>query len=166
MNRRLFRHLTDSTFFQNLYALVKAGRTSSQELLSLLSAFKEEEDYAVWSSIDSGLFRLAVVLSNTDYLKMFQSYGRQLLSTIHQKMGWTARPGEKHTDSLLRSLVINRLASFNDWNVLQKGRLLFDNHVAKKDLIPADLRYAVYSCVISNPDEKVLNSLIQVSICL
>lgn len=43
----------------------------------------------------------------------FHVFGRRLLAKIHAKLGWEKIRDESHTDGLLRSLVINRLAGFD-----------------------------------------------------
>ena len=143
----------------DLVALVQAGRSPTTELLKLMDAYRNEDDYAVWSSINACLGRLNVLTSHTDFQEAYHVYGRRLLNGIHQKLGWEPKKEEKHTDTLLRSLAINRLAVFQDPAVLKQAKLMFDAHVAGTAVIPADIRSAVYSAVAQSCDEKIFNSL-------
>lgn len=47
--------------------MVKAGHTSTVEVLKFLRAFEDETDYNVWSSISNILSRLSQLLGNTPY---------------------------------------------------------------------------------------------------
>lgn len=146
----------------DLFAMVQAGRSKTVDVLKLMSAFKHEDDYAVWSSINSCLGRLNVLLSHTDYQESLHIFGRQLMSEIYNKLGWEAKTGESHMDTLLRSLVIGRLASFQDPGVLERAKKLFESHSAGTGMIPADIRSAVYVAVAQSADEKSFNALFKV----
>lgn len=50
----------------DLFAMVKAGHTSTVEVLKLLRAFEDETDYNVWSSISNILGKLSQLLGHTD----------------------------------------------------------------------------------------------------
>jgi puromycin-sensitive aminopeptidase len=148
----------------DLFAMVQAGRTPTVEILKLIDAFINEDNYVVWNSINACLGKLNVLLSHTDYLLLFQAYGRQLLAKTHSRLGWNPIKGERHLDTLLRSLVINRLATFEDQLVLDESRKLFDSHCNGTLVIPADLRSAVYRAVAIGCDDKTFEALFKVLI--
>lgn len=50
----------------DLFAMVQAGHTGTVEVLKLLTAFEDEKDYTVWSSISNVLSKLGLLLSHTD----------------------------------------------------------------------------------------------------
>lgn len=50
----------------DLFALVKAGHTSTVEVLKLLKAFEDETDYNVWSSMGNILGRVGQLLGQTE----------------------------------------------------------------------------------------------------
>ena len=146
----------------DLFALVSAGRTSTVEVLKLMEAFANEDDYTVWNSINGCLGKLNMLLSHTEVQPLFHEYGRRLLSKIHSKLGWEAIKGETHLDTLLRTLVINRLASFEDPEVISHSKKLFESHCNKTTVIPADLRGAVYRAVAIDCDDKIFDTLFKV----
>ena len=142
----------------DLFALVSAGRVATSEVLKMMGSFQEEENYTVWSTIDTCLEKLSLLLSETDLVDSFHSFGRSLLQTIYNKVGWEKKRNESHVDTLLRSLVINRLVSFHDPAVISKARELFKAHLEGKWVIPADLRSAVYRAVTTSAkDERDLD---------
>lgn len=56
----------------DLFSMVKAGHTSTAEVLKFLRAFEDETDYNVWSSISNILSRLSQLLGNTPYREGYE----------------------------------------------------------------------------------------------
>lgn len=97
----------------DLFALVQNGASPTVDSLKLIDAYRNENNYTVWSSIASSLSKLKSILSHTDLTVKFNAYGIHLFGPIAQQLGWDAKPNESHLDTLLRSLVLSRLISFN-----------------------------------------------------
>ena len=57
----------------DLFALVQAGHSSTVEVLTLLEAFTNEDQYTVWNRICSVLDEISNVLGYTQYEGLFQS---------------------------------------------------------------------------------------------
>lgn len=91
----------------DLFALVQAGRASTTDVLKLMKAFVNEDDFTVWAAVDNAFHRLDILLSNTIDQKLLHAFGRELLQKIYANVGWNAAPKESHTRALLRSLVSN-----------------------------------------------------------
>ena len=70
-------------------------------------------------------------------------------------MGWEKKTGEKHTDSLLRGMVLYQLGSFGNQETIQKAKNLF------RQKIDPDLKSVVYNLVASNGEENEFNALIK-----
>lgn len=51
----------------DLFAMVKAGHTSTVEVLKMLRAYEDETDYNVWSSISNILGKLGQLMSHTEF---------------------------------------------------------------------------------------------------
>ena len=150
----------------DVFALVQSGRTSTPEVLKLMDAFANEDDYTVWNAIDGCLAKLNQLLShNSEVLQLFHAFGRQLLSKTYSRLGWQPIKGETHLDTLLRGLVINRLVSFGDQSVISEAKKLFDSHCAGSHVIPPDLRSAVYRAVAIDCNDKTFDTLIKVRNC-
>jgi puromycin-sensitive aminopeptidase len=147
----------------DVFALVQSGRTSTPEVLKLMDAFANEDDYTVWNAIDGCLAKLNQLLShNSEVLQLFHAFGRQLLSKTYSRLGWQPIKGETHLDTLLRGLVINRLVSFGDQSVISEAKKLFDSHCAGSHVIPPDLRSAVYRAVAIDCNDKTFDTLLKV----
>ncbi|XP_054285541.1 puromycin-sensitive aminopeptidase-like [Macrosteles quadrilineatus] len=145
----------------DLFALVQAGQTQSVEALKLMEAMDQEDNYTVWCTIANCLGKLQVLLSNTDFEDKFKLYGLGLLKNIGPKLGWEAKPKESHLDTLLRSLVLNRLASYGDQAVIAESKARFARHLSGESPIPPDLRGVVYRAVLSEGGEEVYDTMIK-----
>ncbi|GAB6019725.1 hypothetical protein CHUAL_001278 [Chamberlinius hualienensis] len=144
----------------DLFAMVTSGQKSMVDYLKLLEAYVDEDNYTVWCSIGSSLSRLFTVLSHTDYYELLESFGRQLLAKVAEKVGWNPQKDEGHSIALLRPLILGRLGAYGDESVRNEARRRFDTHVNKTAILPADLRSPVYSTVVSIGDQKTIDAAI------
>ncbi|XP_049807692.1 puromycin-sensitive aminopeptidase isoform X2 [Schistocerca nitens] len=145
----------------DLFAMVQAGQTPTIEVLKLMEAFSDEDNYTVWSSISNCLSKLSILLSHTDYEDLFKAYGRKLMARVGQRLGWDPKENESHLDTLLRSLVIGRLGWFGEKSVIEEAKKRFDHHCNGKCHLPADLRSPVYKAVLSVGDEDTYNTMLK-----
>ncbi|PSN57011.1 Puromycin-sensitive aminopeptidase [Blattella germanica] len=145
----------------DLFAMVQAGHTPTVEVLKLMEAFTNEDNFTVWSSISNCLSKLYILLCHTDYEDLFHAYGRRLMQGVGARLGWDPKPNESHLETLLRSLVIGRLVWFKDEVVIAEAKKRFEDHISGKTLLPADLRSAVYRAVLSDSDESTYNTMLR-----
>jgi len=145
----------------DLFAMVQAGHTPTVEVLKLMEAFVNEDNYTVWSTINNCIGKLSILLSHTDYDDLFKAYVRRLMKGVASHLGWDTRANDSHSDKLLRPLVIGRLGRFGDEAVIAEAQKRFEAHVSGKALIPADLRSPVYRTVLSVGDESTYNTMLK-----
>ncbi|KAK6630961.1 hypothetical protein RUM44_003133 [Polyplax serrata] len=144
----------------DLFALVQAGETPTVEVLKVMEAFSNEDNYTVWSSINNCLAKLSLLLSHTDLKEDLKRYMRVLMTPIYKKLGWEPKENESHLDTLLRSLIIGSLASCGEESVVEESKVRFASHLSKKCLISADLRGPVYRAVMSCGNEKTYDDFL------
>jgi len=101
------------------------------------------------------------LMAYTEHHGRFKTYGKNLFKTISKSVGWTSKENEDHLQTLLRSLVLSRLASFGDQQTLDEASSRFKLHVTGEKLIPADLRSSVYRSVLSASDMDVVDTMIK-----
>ena len=75
----------------DLFALSVAGVSRTVDFLNILSSFKNETNYTVWSDIDSNISSLGVIIQNTNYYKSFQDFVIWLYKPVLEKLGWDPR---------------------------------------------------------------------------
>ena len=169
---RLLRGISDKSvsaldrlsLHNDLVALVQAGRAPTSQVLQMMTAYAAEENYTVWQSIDDCLSKLAILLAETDLLPHFRKYGRSLLTTICQRLGWEPVKGETHMNTLLRSLVISRLVGFEDPNVVSMAKELFKEYLSGRAVITPDLRSAIYRAVAIDCDDQTFETFFRVKL--
>jgi puromycin-sensitive aminopeptidase len=144
----------------DLFALVQNGSTSTVESLKLIDAYRNEDNFTVWSSICTSLSKLKNILSHTDLTEKFNSYGVSIFAPLAEKLGWETKPNENHLETLLRSLILSRLISFNDAKTCDEAKKRFYLHKEGKQTLPADLRMACYRAVLQQADEKVYEEML------
>lgn len=138
----------------DLFALAKSGHASTVQVLELLEAFVDEEEYTVWEKICQVLGNLSqLVLDQTELHGQIKSFSRQLLCGIVGRLGWQSKPDEDHSTKMLRSLVLEQMAALDDINVLAESERRFDALLNQGQAIDSDLRLPVYKGVLraSNP---------------
>nr|CAI5862745.1 unnamed protein product [Callosobruchus analis] len=145
----------------DLFAMVKAGHTNTIEVLKLLKAYEDETDYNVWSSAGNVLGRLTQLLDYTDCKEDFKKYQKHLLKKVYIRLGWNQKPGETHLDTLLRGLVLGRLAWLDDENTVEEARKRFIKHAKSEEVLPADLRSACYKTVLRAGGKEQFETLLK-----
>lgn len=145
----------------DLAALVQAGRTPTVEVLELIEAYRNETNYTVWMSITGCLVKLQTLLSHTKLENEFSAYGIRLYKPIADRLGWEAKPNEDHLDTLLRSLVLARLASFDCPEFLAEAQRRVADHSSGDSILPADIRGACYKAVLKHGDQEVLDKMLR-----
>ncbi|XP_030380282.1 puromycin-sensitive aminopeptidase [Scaptodrosophila lebanonensis] len=145
----------------DMFAMVQAGQASTAEVLKLVDSYRNETNYTVWTAITNSLTNLHILISHTDMMDAFQSFGRKLYEPVAERLGWEPREDENHLDTLLRSLVLTRLVSFRSDEIIEEGRKRFRSHVNGTNPLPADLRTTCYKAVLQEGNEKIFEEMLQ-----
>lgn len=88
-----------------------------------MEAFSNETNFTVWSSISNCMSKLTAIFSHTALDKPLKNYGRKLFSNITKRLGWDAEEKESHLDTLLRSLVLNKMIGFEDPETIKEAKI-------------------------------------------
>ena len=147
----------------DLFALVQAGKANTVDALKLMDAFKDkEESYVCWSAIVNCLVKLRIILADTAFYEShFQPFTVELMSNIASKIGWVKEENEHHTKALLRGQILGWMGCNGHEPTIAEARRRFNDHVSGVNLIPADLRNAVYRTVACNGDASTHSQLLK-----
>jgi len=160
-NNALTNPIDRLNILNDIFSLIAAGRANTVDGLRLLQAFKNEESYVVWNSINSAINDLNILLADDPYYCDFQRFVLDLFSVIKTKVSWEVVDGEDHFATLLRTIVLTRLGKFGDAEVRSEAKRRFDQHVAGTNLIHPDLRTTVYGCTASLGTQADYDDLLQ-----
>lgn len=90
-----------------------------------MEAFSEETNFTVWVSISNCLSKISIILSHTDLEKQWKYFCRKLFKGVATRLGWDAKPGETHLETLLRSLALNRMIAFEDKEIIEEAKIRY-----------------------------------------
>ncbi len=139
---------------RDAFVLSEAGYSSSEDALSLATAYINDESYIVWSELATEIGKLKSILFGTEVYPEFQKYIVVLFSEIAKKVGWKAKDNEDHSTSLLRSIALGVLGRNGDEETLEKVFELYKNDLSGKEKLSPDLKSMVYSLVAENSGLK------------
>jgi puromycin-sensitive aminopeptidase len=143
---------------RDLFALAEAGTIPTTDALEFLSAYKDEDNYVVWVEIATGLTRIEALMAKAGIENEFNSFVISLFAPIYKKLGWIAKNGESHTNSLLRPLIISRLGESGEASVVTEARKIFAKSNAH---VAPDIRSAVYKTIASSGSINEYNKLVE-----
>ena len=138
------------------FDLAQSGNSPTTLALELAQSYVDEEDYTVWSELTGQLSKLGSLLAYEDLYNSYKRYNLYIYKKIASKMGWEKKKGEKHTDALLRSLVLYQLGKYGELGVTGEAHKRF-----KEARMDPDLRGVVYNLVASYGEQKEWNTLVK-----
>ncbi|ORC86065.1 aminopeptidase [Trypanosoma theileri] len=141
------------------HAFARAGYCSAVEVLKLLSSYINEDDYTVWCSIVDFETDLRMVVSTQggDVLNAYNAFCRRLYSGAMKKIGFTPKPGDKHSVTQLRGILFNRLAVAEDEDTIAHAEKLYGERQTTP--IPADLYYTVFAVYVKKNGDTALEEV-------
>ena len=146
----------------DLMAMVHSGYSATVELLEMIQAYKQEDDYSVYVSMTNCLSTLCSVMTHRAELKdKLAPLVCEVFSYIYQKLGWEPKEGENYLDTLLRPLVLIMLGKNKDQSVIDKCHASLASHADGSNLIPADLRSCVFKICMVSGDQKTLDTMMK-----
>lgn len=80
---------------------------------------------------------------------------------MSQRLGWDTLSGEKHLDTLLRGLVLGRLAWLDDQKTVEEATVRFTKHIGSGPCLPADLRSACYKAVLRAGNKETYDTMLK-----
>jgi puromycin-sensitive aminopeptidase len=134
------------------YALAKAGHIPATQFLSVAQAYANESDPSVCGDLAANLNSLDNLLADEGFHPRFQAFARAIFLPIGGRIGWDARPGEGHRDTLLRSTALQELGHFEDEGTLAEARRRFDAYVDDPSSLHPDTRAVAFGMAAQRGD--------------
>ena len=143
------------------YALVQAGKATTDDALELIKACKNETSYVVWSCIIKCLGCLRTILAHDEDLDdKYKAFAISLMGNIVEQVGWNANAEESHVTSLLRAKVLSVMGNYGHPATVMEAKKRFADHYNDKAQIPADLRGAVYRTVAAHGGQDAYDQIL------
>lgn len=140
---------------RDAFDLAYAGDMLEADTLDFAQSFREETEYVVWLEIAGQMQKISGLLAeNSEVYEEFKRFGRELFTSIAQKVGWQKREGETQTQILLRAIALSQLGSYGDTNTIKTAQKMFADFIGNGTVIDPDIRGVVYALVAENGGEK------------
>ncbi|XP_046581725.1 puromycin-sensitive aminopeptidase-like isoform X2 [Haliotis rubra] len=145
----------------DLFALARAGMAASEDVLKVVEAFINEDNYTVWNDLALNLSSMAVLLQYTDSYDLYKTFARDLFSQVVKTVGWDKKEGESHLTAMLRDLILTKMGRYGDEPTVAEARKRFESHCSGDKVIPPDLRAPVFITVLSEDRSEDFNRLME-----
>jgi aminopeptidase N len=153
------------------WAMVKAGRHSIADYLSLVAGFGREQTSGVLGDITSRLRGIHEDLTTDATRPVFEAFVRSLLRPLYDELGMTPAPedrgqasGEDDNRRELRAVVVGALGGVgNDADVAAKARAALDRALDGREPLDPTLADAVVSVAAAHGDAKLFDALLSAS---
>lgn len=142
------------------FALTKGGYLSPEIYLSLTEAYKHESHVSVWESIAINLKWIERLIYKKPYFETFQSFCRNLFIEKATSIGWDAAPGERHLDSLLRSVLLARLAAYGHAGTLNEGLTRYSRFLEDHSSLQPDLKDIVFGIATNQGSQLTFDQML------
>ncbi|PIR83629.1 aminopeptidase [Candidatus Kaiserbacteria bacterium CG10_big_fil_rev_8_21_14_0_10_51_14] len=145
---------------RDIMALAEPGKLSTVDGLQFATHYAKENEYVVWTAVSGGLAKIHSLIAHEQFLKEYETFALEIFTGIRKKTSWNTKP-KKHSDALLKVLVLASLGKYGDIRTIDHARKLFASIKGSVNAIPADLRGVVYSLVARYGNAKEYAKLLR-----
>ena len=142
------------------FALTKGGYLSPEIYLSLTESYKHESHVSVWESIAINLKWIEKLIYKTKYFGVFESFCQNLFIETGTSTGWDRSQGEGHLDSLLRSVLLARLAAYGHRETLNEGLIRYSQFLTDPSSLHPDLKDIVFGIATKQGSQATFDQMI------
>lgn len=141
--------------------LARGGIMTSDQLIPLLSAYRNESLEPVWTIIAMGLGELRKFIEDSpEAEKMLRKLSADMARPHFERLGWDKTTGESEEDTKLRSIVLGLTLYGEIPEVIEKARSLYDSTPLEQ--LNPELRPLVISSVARYGDGSIVDSLLDI----
>ena len=160
IDEKILNHIDRWSLQNELFSYCISGTKQLQEYLDLTTSYHDEDNYIALRDLAQNLYYLYKLTIKEKFSDEIRTYAVQFLGTIFDRLGWDSKKHEKHTDALLRSLVITALGKLGDENVLAESKKRFAKFLKNKNSLAADLQEPVFALIAWQGDKKIHSKLL------
>ncbi|KAI9807547.1 MAG: hypothetical protein M1825_005487 [Sarcosagium campestre] len=143
-------------------ALAVAGDGTTPGLLAFIEAFKDEDNYLVWSQVISSLVNLRSIFAQNEKVAAgLRQFSLKLVAPAAEKIGWEFKPQEDYLTGQMRSLFIASAGSAGHPGIVTEAQRrfhLYDSGVDKTAIHP-NLRAAIFRIAIAEGGQEEYNAV-------
>lgn len=142
------------------FEAAKAGYSPTVPAVELLEAYRNETDTNVWDVIAISLGSIRHIMDDDALREAMNPYVRTFIKQQLTRLGWDAKKGESHFDTLLRPTILGMASAADDEAVINEAKKRFTAIEKSEDLAP-DIRGIIYTTVARHGDAKTFDKLLK-----
>ncbi len=154
-------HIDRWNIQNDLFAICVSGNQTISLYLDFSEAYNQEENYLSSVNVANNLNFLYLLSFHEPFSNEIKQYALNYFRELFEKLGWDAKKKEKHTDALLRSMVLFVLGKLEDQEILDEANSRFKMHLKKTSTIKPDIREAVFSLAAWTGNDETFEKLIK-----
>lgn len=140
--------------------LSRCGVAPIHQMLDSISAYKKEDQEAVWSMISLALSDVKMLIEGDEQSEtLLKKYVYSLIKDKYLDLGWDHKPSESSNDTKLRSIITNLAVYSESQDVINKALDIFKKNGIDK--LNSDSRPAILSTVAKHGDSEEFNNLMR-----
>jgi len=148
----------------DITALFESGKAPASQFLDLfIQCCEGEDEHMIWTVINGGLGTISNLLEHLEdggKLKgRFNAFIRQNLEKHVNELGWVPKTGEDKETSLLRALIIGRIAKAGHKPTIEIALEKFGEYTNNGTELVADLRAVVFGIAARTNSKQIVESL-------
>ncbi|HXV65979.1 MAG TPA: M1 family metallopeptidase [Nitrosopumilaceae archaeon] len=160
VENKQIKHIDRWNIQNDLFAICVSGNESISTYLDFSEAYVDEENYLSCVNVANNLNFLYFLSFHESFVDDIKKYSQNYFRHLFDRLGWDAKKDEKHTDTLLRAMVITVLGKLNDKEILDEANKRFNAYIKKQITIKPDLLEVIFSLVAWTGDEEIFEKLV------
>lgn len=140
--------------------LIRGGLIGSQELIPLITAFKDETSEPVWGMISLALSELRkFVEDDTEAEASLRELSRTIAQNQYKRLGWNEADDESEEDAKLRAIILGLTLYGEDAEAIDTARHIYGT--TQIESLNPELRPLIISSVVRYGDKKIVADLLE-----
>ena len=154
-------HIDRWNIQNDLFAICISGNEKISTYLDFSEAYSHENNYLSSVNVANNLNFLYLLSFHESFVDDIKQYALNYFRELFETLGWDAKKNEKHTDVLLRAMVLFVLGKLDEEEILEEADRRFNAHLKKQTTIKPDLCEIIFSLVAWNGDHSTFKKLIK-----
>ncbi|CAB0036672.1 unnamed protein product [Trichogramma brassicae] len=160
-SRERIHPINRANLIDDLFNLARAGEIGYDIVLSATDYLVNETDYVPWKAALTNLNYLTKRFVGRGFVEQaYKDYVINLLEPSFKRLGFFDKKYDKHTDILLRKVVLETLCVFGYEKCINEAKKLFEEERKQViPIVPPNQQLFVYSAIARHGDERNWNYL-------
>jgi tricorn protease interacting factor F2/3 len=161
VEEKKLNHIDRWNIQNDLFAICVSGNENISKYLNFTEVYVKEQNYLSCVNVANNLNFLYFISFHEPFVDHMKQYAHNYFRQLFDTLGWDAKKDEKHTDTLLRGIVLTVLGKLNDKEILEEAQSRFNAHIKKQSTIKPDLLEVIFSLAAWNGNARTFEKLIQ-----